>query len=111
MKATKFLPGIALSAGLLVALVSAATDITYTDGSKVPAGSKPTGAVFTFVDPADPAAAPIAQAGYKAIDAIGQRLVSETTRELANRDTKDAVAVLHLKNFELPKPVAGQPKI
>lgn len=112
MKATKFVPGVALTAGLLVAIMSAqSASTTYTDSAKVPAGSKPTGAVFTFVDPAAPEAAEIAQAGYKAIDSIGARLVSETTRELASKDTKDAVAVLHLKNFELPKPVAGQPKI
>lgn len=113
MKAMKFFPGVALTAGLLVAMVSAqgADKITYTDAAKVPAGAKPTGAVFTFVDPAAPEAAAIAQAGYKAIDSIGAKLVAETTRELAAKDTKDAVAVLHLKNFELPQPVAGQPKI
>jgi hypothetical protein len=114
MKATKFTPGVVLTVGLLVAIVSAQSGsnaTTYTDSTKVPAGSKPTGAVYTFVDPADPAAAAIAQAGYRAIDAVGQKLISETTRELATKDTKDAVAILHLKNFEMPKPVAGQPKI
>lgn len=113
MKATKFVPGVALSIGLLVAIVSAqsADKVTYTDSAKVPAGSKPAGAVFTFMDPFAPDVASIAQAGYKAIDAVGTKLVGETTRELAAKDTKDAVAVLHLKNFELPKPVAGQAKI
>lgn len=110
MKATKFLSGVALTAGLLATLVNAA-DITYTDKAKVPAGTKPTGAVYTFIDPASPEAAVVAQAGYKAIDSVGTKLVNETTRELASKDTKDAVAVLHLKNFDLPKPVAGQPKI
>jgi hypothetical protein len=110
MKATKFAPGVALAVSLL-AVIASAESTTYTDSAKMPAGSKPTGAVFTFMDPADPAVAPIAQAGYKAIDSIGAKLVSETTRELAAKDTKDAVAILHLKNMELPKSAAGQPKI
>lgn len=111
MKATKFASGVALSAGLLVAIVGANPAITYTDSSKVPAGTKPTGAVYTFMDPTDPAVVSIAGAGYKAIDSVGAKLVNETTRELASKDTKDAVAVLHLKNLDLPKHVEGQPKI
>lgn len=98
-----------ITAGLFAQ--DAAKAVTYTDSAKVPAGTKPTGAVYTFVDGADPAVAEIAQAGYKAIDQVGTKLINETTRELATKDTALAVAVLHLKGLELPKPVPGQPKI
>lgn len=101
-------------AGLLVAIVSAqhaAKSITYTDSAKVPAGSKPTGAVYTFMDPADPSLADIVSAGYKAIDQVGTKLVSETTKELATKETHLAVSVLHLKNMELPKSAEGAPKV
>ena len=83
MKATKFVPGVVLMAGLLVAIVSAqnaAKGITYTDSAKVAAGSKPDGAVYTFVDPADPAIADITQTGHKTIDQVGTKLVSETAK-------------------------------
>ena len=114
MKATKFAPGVALLASLIAATLiaqDAAKGITYTDSTKVAPGTKPTGAVYTFVDAADPAVAAITQAGYKAIDHVGSRMVSETARELATKDTHLAVAVLHLKGLDLPKHVPGTPKI
>jgi (2Fe-2S) ferredoxin len=111
MKATKFAPGVALMTALLVAVASAQTPVTYTDSAKVPAGTKPTGAVYTFVDPADASLADIVQTGYKAIDQVGTKLVTETTRELAAKETHLAVSVLHLKGMELPVAAAGMPKI
>jgi hypothetical protein len=114
MKATKLVTGVALMAGVITAGLfadDAAKHITYTDSAKVPAGTKPEGAVYTFVDPADPAAKDIAQAGYRAIDQVGTQLVNETTRELAAKDTQLAVAVLHLKHLDMPKSAPGAPKI
>lgn len=114
MKENKFIPGVTLLAGLLLAIVSAhgaTPGITYTDSAKVPAGSKPDGAVYTFVDPADASVATVAQAGHKAIDLVGTKLVTETTRELATKETHLAVAVLHLKNMQLPISPPGAPKI
>jgi hypothetical protein len=96
--------------GLLVATASAA-ETKYTDSAKVPAGTKATGAVYTFVDPADASLADIVQTGYKAIDTVGTKLVTETTRELAAKEAHLAVSVLHLKNMELPTSAAGMPKI
>jgi hypothetical protein len=67
--------------------------------------------LVTFVDPTDPAVAEIAQTGYKLIDFVGTKLVNETTRELATRDTKEAVGILHLKDMPLPKTAPGAPKL
>jgi hypothetical protein len=98
-----------ITAGLFAQ--DAAKHLTYTDSTKVPPGTKPDGAVYTFVDPADPAVKDIAQAGYRAIDQVGTKLVNETTRELASKDTQLVVAILHLKGMELPKTAPGAPKI
>lgn len=98
-----------LTAGLFAE--DAAKNVTYTDSAKLAPGAKPTGAVYTFIDAGDPAVAEIAQAGYRAIDWVGTKLVNETTRELAAKDTQLAVAVLHLKNLDLPKTAPGAPKI
>jgi len=114
MKATKLVPGVALMTALISAGLFAAESpksITYTDSAKLAPGAKVEGAVFTFVDPTDPAVAEIEQAGYRAIDQVGTKLVNETTRELAAKDTQLAVAVLHLKNLEMPKTAPGAPKI
>ena len=119
MKVTKytvlgFLSGSLLLAGLIAADATPAPalgKVTYFDGEKLPAGTKPDGAVYTFVDSADPAVADIAQFGYKTIDRIGGQLVSEVNRELASKEPSAAVAIMHLKRLELPKPVAGQPSV
>ncbi len=85
--------------------------IKYFDSEKLPPGPRPDGAVYTFVDSADPAVAEIAQYGFKVIEQIGAQLVNETTRELATKETHLAVAVMHLKGMQLPKPVAGKPTV
>ena len=85
--------------------------VTYFDSETIGNGPRPDGAVYTFVDSADPSVAEIAQFGYKAIDRIGGQLVSEVTRELAAKEPRLAVSVMHLKQLELPKPVPGQPTI
>lgn len=85
--------------------------VTYFDSETVGSGPRPDGAVYTFVDSANPAVAEIAQFGYKAIDRIGGQLVSEVTRELAAKEPRLVVSIMHLKQLELPKPVPGQPSI
>lgn len=100
MKATKLVPAVALMAGVLTAGL-------FAQQAKAPADD----GLVTFVDPADPAVAEIAQAGYKLIDFVGTKLVNETTRELASRDTKEAVAILHLKDMPMPKTQPGGPKL
>lgn len=82
--------------------------VTYFDSEAVGTGPRPDGAVYTFVDAADPAVAEIAQFGYKTIDRVGGQLVSEVTRELATKEPSLAVSIMHLKRLELPKPVPGQ---
>lgn len=99
MSPTKFSAGVVLALGLMTAPVCAEE-----------AAAKPA-ATYTFIDSADPAVAELAQAGFKAIEVIGGRLIQETTRELATKETRQAVAVLHLKDLELPKPVAGKPTV
>ena len=119
MKATQFSVLSVLSGGLMLAGLSAAdkapppapTKITYFDGETVPSGTNPGGAIYTFVDSADPAAAQIAQLGYRTIDQIGSLLIDEVKRELATKETSLAVSIMHLKTMELPKPMAGQPGI
>ncbi len=121
MKATNYSMLGILSGGLMLVGLSAAekvpakpaapTTITYFDGETIAGGTKPDGAVYTFVDSADPAAAEIAQFGYNAIDRIGGMLIAEVKHELATKETSLAVSVMHLKGMELPKPVAGQPTI
>lgn len=94
MKAPKFTLGVGLLTALLVATASAQSKITY-----------------TFADPNDAALADIVKTGYKAIDEVGSKLVSETNKELASKETHLAVSVLHLKNAQLPKADAGMPAI
>ncbi len=118
MKVTKFSALCVVSGSLLLAGLIAAestppppSKITYLDSAAASTGPRPDGAVYTFMDSADPAVAEIATAGYKAIERIGGMLISEVNRELAAKETSLAVSVMHLKSLELPKPVAGQPKI
>jgi hypothetical protein len=120
MKLMKISVVSAFALGLMQAGLSAAdpqptaadpTKMTYIDSASVSTTPDPNGAVYTFVDSAAPEAAAIAQFGYKTIDRIGGMLVTEITRELATKETSEVVAVMHLKDLSLPKPVAGQPKI
>jgi len=71
----------------------------------------PAGMKFTWIDSDDPAAADYRRVGEKFIDRIGGSLLSEIRRVFAEVGPAEAVGVLHLKNFTLPKPVAGQPSV
>ena len=86
------------------------TKITYIDLPATVTAPKD-GSTASFVSGEDATAAAIADYGYKMIDKIGGMMISEVNRELANRDTKDAVSIMHLKTMELPKPVAGKPVV
>lgn len=101
MKTKTFSVLTSFSCGILLAGLSAA------ENPPAPAEPPP----FAFVDPADPSAADIAQFGFKNIERIGGLLVAEVTHELATKETSLAVSTMHLKNLELPKPLAGQPRI
>ena len=95
------LAGSVLFHAILPAALSAA--------DKAPASAAPSG--FSFVDSDGAAVAELTQFGSKTIEQIGALLISETARELATKETSLAVSVLHLKNLELPKPVAGKPTV
>ncbi len=119
MKATKYTTLGFLSCSLLLAGLIAADapkaavsgKVTYISSEAAASGPRADGAVYTFVDSADPAIADIVSLGYKTIDRVGGMLVSEVNRELAAKETSLAVSVMHNKDLTLPKPVPGQPKI
>ncbi len=66
---------------------------------------------FAFVDPADPAVADLAKSGERLIDRVGGSLMVETDRVIATVGLEGAVAELHLKNLNPPKPVDGKPRV
>lgn len=85
--------------------------LDFIDSTTIPDGPRPEGAIYTFINVDDPAVAEFAQYGSRVIEDIGAKLVAETTRELATKETSAAVAVLHLKGLELPKPTLNRPKV
>lgn len=117
MKATKLLTVLSLAGCMVLAAQASAADtakttteptITYLD-IPAPAPAKSDGSTATFVTGSD--ATQLAQYGFKMIEQIGGKMIDEVNRELANREISEAVSILHLKNLELPKPVAGRPAI
>ena len=122
MIATKQSAGLILTTILLTASVRAVDAPTptpvgpmkileYFDNDSLPAGPRPDGAIFTFVDSAEPSVAVLSRYGSKVIEDVGAMLVNETTKELATKETRLAVSELHLKGMELPKQVIGRPKV
>jgi len=84
----------------------------YIDSASTAATGTPMpGATFSFVDGADPAAAPFATFGFNEIARIGGLMVTQVNESLVNDDIGVSVAAMHLKNLELPKPVAGKPAV
>ena len=117
MKETKLLTVLSLAGCMMLAARAPAADtakttteptITYLD-IPAPAPAKSDGSTATFVTGSD--ATQLAQYGFKMIEQIGGKMIDEVNRELANREISEAVSILHLKNLELPKPVAGRPAI
>lgn len=96
------------AASLCAADAPAKTDY-FTNG---PIKGKPMGeAKFGFVDATDPRVEPIATAGFDEITRVGSLMVNQVNQALVDDAPDVAVAAMHLKNFELPKPVAGKPVI
>jgi Protein of unknown function (DUF3365) len=72
-----------------------------------PGGSPP----FTWVDPADPAAAAIRQTGEQLISRVGNLLIFEVERGIAENGLIKTLEIVHLKDLALPKPAPGQPRV
>ena len=68
-------------------------------------------AKFAFVDRNDPAVATIATTGFDEISRVGGLMVNQVNQSLVSDDIGASVAAMHLKNLELPKPVAGKPAV
>jgi len=68
-------------------------------------------AKFAFVDRNDPAVETIASTGYAEINRVGGLMVNQVNQSLVGDKIGVSVAAMHLKNLELPKPVAGKPAI
>jgi hypothetical protein len=68
-------------------------------------------AKFSFVKPSEPSAQPVTELGFTEIARVGGLMVDEVNQALLNEDVEAMVAAMHLKDFKLPKPVAGQPSI
>lgn len=66
---------------------------------------------FSWADPADPTADAVGDAGERLIDRLGGSLMIEVERMLATVGPEAAVPALHLKNFTLPRPSPGQPRV
>ncbi len=119
MNASKYTTLSVLSCSLLLAGLIAADStgtavtgkVTYISSETAATGPRADGAVYTFVDSADPAIASIVSLGYKTIDRVGGMLVSEVNREMAAKEPRLAVSIMHNKDLQLPKPSPGQPRI
>lgn len=85
--------------------------LDFFDSQALPAGPRPDGAIYTFVDRTDPSVVGLANYGASVIESVGQQLIAETTRELATKETRQAVSTLHLKGLELPKDSPNRPKV
>lgn len=121
MSATKQSAGLTLTLVLLTASAFAAAGpaaplapvkiLDFYDNENLPAGPRPDGAIYTFMDPTAADVVGLANYGARVIERVGKQLVDETTRELATKETRQAVSTLHLKGAELPKPEPGRPKV
>lgn len=104
-----------ISSCAIFAASLAAAD-TPPDNAQFFAGAKIKGtsmgdAKFAFVDRNDPAVEKIATIGYDEINRVGGLMVNQVNQSLVGDEIGVSVAAMHLKNLELPKPVAGKPAI
>jgi len=83
----------------------------FDDANSVVKGTSMGDAKFAFVDPTDPAVKTVSTAGYNEIARVGGMMVSQVNEALVNDDIAAAVSTMHLKDYTLPKPVAGKPVI
>ena len=102
----------AIFAASLTAADSPAEKTQYFDAANTKVHGTPMGdATFAFVKSDDPAVEAVASKGFNEIARIGGLMVNQVNQALVNDDIGVAVAAMHLKNLELPKPVAGEPAI
>jgi hypothetical protein len=102
----------AIFAASLTAADSPPAKTQYFDAANtVVKGTAMGDAKFAFVNKDDPAVAKIASTGFNEIARVGGLLVNQVNQALVDDSAEVAVAAMHLKNLELPKPVAGQPTI
>jgi len=91
---------------LLLLLAGGTWTCLAADGSP-PNGSPP----FVWIDSADPAAAAIRQTGEQLINRVGNLLIFEVERNIADKGLVKSLDVVHLKNLSLPKPEPGRPRV
>ncbi len=102
----------AIFAASLAAAEAPPAKATFFDATNNSIKGTPMGdAKFTFVDRNDPAVQTIATTGYDEITRVGGLMVNQVNQALVNDDIGVAVAAMHIKNLELPKPAAGKPAI
>jgi hypothetical protein len=66
---------------------------------------------FTWIDAADPAAAAIRRVAEPVIQQTGNRMLGEVNRVLTQKGAEAGIDELHLKTWNLPVAVPGQPTI
>lgn len=66
---------------------------------------------FTWVELDDPAAAAIRRNGDEIIKRVGTTLIYEVEHSLKVDGLAKTLQVVHLRDFVLPKPAAGQPRL
>ncbi len=66
---------------------------------------------FTWIDPADPAAAAIRQTGEQLINRVGNLLIFEVERSIAEKGLVKSLDAMHLKTLVLPQPEPGRPRV
>ena len=100
----------AIFAASLAAAESPPANAQFFAGAKIK-GTPMGDAKFAFVDRNDPAVETIAATGYAEINRVGGLMVNQVNQSLVGDEIGVSVAAMHLKNLELPKPVAGKPAI
>lgn len=66
---------------------------------------------FTWVDAADPTVAEIRRVADPLIQQTGNRMLSEVNRVLTKKGAEAGIDDLHLKEWKLPAPTPGQPRV
>jgi hypothetical protein len=92
---------------LLVLLLAAGPLSSLTADTTQPGGPSP----FTWVDPADPAAAAVCKTGEQALSRTSNLLIFEVESSVAENGLAKTLEIVHLKNLSLPKPAPGLPRV
>lgn len=67
--------------------------------------------LFTWMEADDPAAAAFRRTGEQLISRVGSMLIFEVERGISTQGLVRTIAVVHLKDLELPKPEPRQPRV